>query len=80
MKTMASANVPPATGMFQEAILSRMGAAGANAVCPTWDSLFLVRDEVSGRKSGQIGLTIGMLAGFAILRAGGFDRLKFKIA
>ena len=31
-------------------------------------------------RAGQIGLTIGMLAGFDILRAGGFDRLKFKVA
>ncbi len=80
MKTMASANIPGIASMFQEGIIARMGAAGANAVCPTWDSLFAVRDEISGRKSGQIGLTIGMLAGFDILRAGGFDRLKFKVA
>ena len=80
MKTMASANVPDVTGMFQEGIIARMGAAGANAVCPTWDSMFMIRDEISGRKAGQIGLTIGMLAGFDILRAGGFDRLKFKVA
>ena len=80
MKTMASANVPDVTSMFQEGIIARMGAAGANAVCPTWDSMFMIRDEITGRKSGQIGLTIGMLAGFNILRAGGFDRLKFKVA
>ena len=80
MKTMASANVPAVAGMFQEGIIARMGAAGANAVCPTWDSMFMIRDEISGRKSGQIGLTVGMLAGFDILRAGGFDRLKFKVA
>ena len=80
MKTMASANIPGVTGMFQEGIIARMGAAGANAVCPTWDSMFMIRDEISGRKAGQIGLTIGMLAGFSILRAGGFDRLKFKVA
>ena len=80
MKTMASANVPSPTGMFQEGIIARMGAAGANSICPVWDSLFLVRDEITGRKSGQIGLTIGMLAGFAILRASGFDRLKFKVS
>ena len=79
-KTMASANVPAVAGMFQEGIIARMGAAGANAVCPTWDSMFMIRDEISGRKAGQIGLTIGMLAGFDILRAGGFDRLKFKVA
>ena len=80
MKTMASANIPAVASMFQAGVISRMGAAGANAVCPTWDSLFMVRDEISGRKSGQIGLTIGLLAGFSILRTDGFDRLKFKVA
>ena len=80
MKTMASANIPAVAGMFQEGVLARMGAAGANAVCATWDSMFMIRDEISGRKAGQIGLTIGMLCGFSILRAGGFDRLKFKVA
>ena len=80
MKTMASANIPAVAAMFQEGIIARMGAAGANAVCPTWDGLFMIRDEITGRKSGQIALTIGMLAGFDILRAGGFDRLKFKVA
>ena len=80
MKTMASANIPAVAGMFQEGVLARMGASGANAICPMWDSMFMIRDEISGRKAGQIGLTIGMLAGFDILRAGGFDRLKFKVA
>ena len=80
MKTMASANIPAVASMFQEGVIARVGAAGASAVCPTWDSLFMIRDEISGRKSGQIALTIGMLAGFDILRAGGFDRLKFKVA
>ena len=80
MKTMASANVPAVASMFQEGIIARMGASGANAVCPTWDGLFMIRDEISGRKAGQVGLTVGMLAGFDILRAGGFDRLKFKVA
>ena len=80
MRTMASANIPAVASMFQEGIIARMGASGANAICPTWDSIFMVRDEISGRKSGQIALTIGMLSGFSILRADGFDRLKFKVA
>ena len=80
MKTMASANIPDVAATFQEGIIARMCASGANAVCPTWDSLFMIRDQITGRKSGQIALTIGMLAGFNILRAGGFDRLKFKTA
>ena len=80
MKAMASANIPDVAATFQEGVLARMGAAGANAICPTWDSLFMVRDEITGRKSGQIALTIGMLAGFDILRPAGFARLKYKVA
>ena len=80
MGSMASANIPDVAATFQEGILARTGAAGANAVCPVWDGLFMVRDEISGRKSGQISLTVGMLAGFDILRAAGFERLKFKVA
>ena len=57
-----------------------MGAAGMNAVCPVWSGMFAIRDEISGRKSGQISITLGMLAGFDILRAGGYERLKFKVA
>ena len=51
-----------------------------NAVCPIWDSLYMVRDEVTKRAEGQIGLTLGMLCGFDILRAGAYARLKFKVA
>ena len=80
MKTMASANVPAVASMFQEGVLARMGAAGANAVCPVWSSMFMIRDEISGRKSGQIAITVGMLAGFDVLRADAYQRLKFKVA
>ena len=34
MKTMASANVPAVASMFQEGVLARMGASGANADLP----------------------------------------------
>ena len=78
--SMASANVPDIAATYQEGVLARTGAAGANAVCPIWDGLFMVRDEISGRKSGQISLTVGMLSGFDILRAAGFERLKFKVS
>ena len=80
MRTMASANIPAIAATFQEGILARMGAAGMNSVCPVWDGMFAIRDEISGRKTGQISITIGMLCGFDILRADGYQRLKFKIA
>ena len=77
---MASAHVPAVAATFQDGVLARMGAPGMNSVCPVWDGMFAIRDEITGRKSGQISITIGMLAGFDILRAGGFTRLKFKVA
>ena len=80
MRTMASANIPDVAATFQEGVLARMGAAGMNSVCPVWDGMFAIRDEISGRKSGQISITIGMLCGFDILRADGYQRLKFKVA
>ena len=80
MKTMASANVPAVANMFQEGVLARMGASGANSVCPVWSRMFMIRDEITGRKSGQIAITVGMLAGFDILRADAYARLKFKVA
>ena len=80
MRTMASANIPAVAATFQEGILARMGAAGTNSVCPVWSGMFAIRDEISGRKSGQISITIGMLCGFDILRADGYQRLKFKVA
>lgn len=78
--TMASANIPAPASDFQEGILARLGAAGMNAVCPVWSGMFAIRDEISGKKSGQISITVGMLAAFDILRSGGFERLKFKVA
>ena len=39
MRTMASANIPAVAAMFQEGILARMGAAGANALCPMWSGV-----------------------------------------
>ncbi len=80
MRTMASANIPAIASMFQEGVLARLGAAGMNSVCPVWDGMFAIRDEISGRKSGQISITIGMLCGFDILRADAYQRLKFKVA
>ena len=80
MKTMASANIPAVASMFQEGVLARMGASGTNSVCPVWSSMFMIRDEITGRKSGQIAITVGMLAGFDILRADAYQRLKFKVA
>ena len=82
-KTMASANIPDANGQdIQDGILARVGAAGMNAVAPVWSGLALIKDEVSEtiRKQGQISVTAIMMADFLILRAGGFQRARFKLA
>ena len=83
MKTMASANVPDATNAnIQDGVLAKMGAAGANAICPIWNGVAIIKDEVSTtlRKAGQISVTALMLADFKVLRTGGFQRLRYKIA
>ena len=80
---MASSNVPAAgNDHVQDAILARVGAEGMNAVCPIWSGVALIRDEVSTvlRKQGHISVTAIMLAGFDILRADGFQRMRFQIA
>ena len=82
MKTMASANIPAASSTVQDGVLAKMGAAGANAICPIWNGVAIIKDEVSTtlRKQGQISVTALMLADFKILRAAGFQRLRYKIA
>ena len=78
---MASANIPAAASNIQSGILAKLGAAGAvNAVCPIWEGLRLIRDEVTNAASGQIQITAIALHNFRILRADGFARTKVKIA
>ena len=78
---MASANIPAAASNVQQGILAKLGAADAiNAVCPIWEGLRLIRDEVTNAAKGQIQVTAIALHNFAILRADGFARTKVKIA
>ena len=78
---MASANVPAAASKVQQGILAKLGAADAiNAVCPIWEGMRLIRDEISNAAKGQIAVTAVALHNFAILRADGFVRTKVKIA
>ena len=80
-KTMASASIPDAAAMIQDGVLARVGAQGMNAVCPVWQGIALVKDEVSSslRKSGWISVTAIMMTDFKILRKEGFARMRFKI-
>ena len=78
---MASANIPAAGSNIQSGILAKLGAADAiNAVCPLWEGLRLIRDEVTNAAQGQIQVTAVALHNFRILRADGFARTKVKIA
>ena len=78
---MASANIPAAASNVQQGILAKLGAPDAvNAVCPIWEGLRLIRDEVTNAASGQVQITAIALHNFRILRADGFARTKVKIA
>ena len=79
---MASANITaPTNANNQQGIVAKLGAMGANSVCPVWSGLQLLIDEVSSdlRKAGQISLTYLFLVDFKILRADGFARIAFKL-
>ena len=77
----ASANVPAAASDIQSGILAKMGAAdGMNAVCPIWEGLKLIRDEITNADKGQVQVTAVALHNFAVLRPAGFVRTKLKIA
>ena len=81
---MASANIPDKTNAnVQDGILARLaGDDQMNAVCPVWEGVTVLRDEVSpeAAKKGWIFITAVALYSFRILRAGGFQRLRFKLS
>ena len=79
---MASANIPAAASSIQSGILAKLGAAdsGMNAVCPIWEGLRLIRDEVTQAAAGQIQITAVALHNFKVLRPEGFVRTKLKVA
>ena len=82
-RLMASANVTaPTNANVQQGIVAKLGAMGANSVCPVWSGIQLLVDEVSSdlRKAGQISLTYIMLVDFKILRKAGFSRVTFQVA
>ena len=77
---MASANIPAAAGDVQSGILAKMGGDMAmNAVCPVWEGLRLIRDEVTNAAEGLINVTAVALHNFAVLRPAGFVRTKLKL-
>ena len=79
---MASANIPAAAANVQQGILAKLGAQDGfyNAVCPVWEGLRLIRDEVTQAASGLVQVTAVALHNFKIVRGGGFIRTKVKLA
>lgn len=79
---MASANVPPAASNIQQGVLGKLGAMDGyyNAVCPIWEGLRFIRDELTTAADGQIAVTCVALFNFKVLRASGFARTKLKLA
>ncbi|MYK89159.1 MAG: hypothetical protein F4018_12945 [Acidobacteria bacterium] len=79
---MASANIPAAASNIQQGILAKMGAQDGfyNAVCPVWEGLRLIRDEVTQAASGLVQVTAVALHNFKLVRPDGFVRTKAKLA
>ena len=79
---MASANIPAAASDIQQGILAKLGAQDGfyNAVCPVWEGLRLIRDEVTQAASGLVQVTAVALHNFKIVRPDGFVRTKLKLA
>ena len=78
----ASANIPDKTNAnVQDGILARLaGDDQMNAVCPVWEGVTILRDELTEAAKGWIIITAVALYSFKILRAGGFQRLRFKLS
>ena len=79
---MASANIPDAASNVQQGILAKLGAADGfyNAICPIWEGLRLIRDEITNASSGLVQLTGTALHNFKLVRPAGFVRTKVKLA
>ena len=78
---MASANIPAAASMIQSGILAKLGTTEAiNAVCPVWEGMRLIRDEITDADKGLVAVTAVALHNFKVLRPAGFIRTKVKLA
>lgn len=79
---MASANIPDPASDIQQGILAKLGAMDGfyNAVCPVWEGLRLIRDEVTQAASGLVQVTAVGLHNFRVVRPDGFVRTKVKLA
>ena len=67
---MASANIPAAASDVQQGILAKLGAQDGfyNAVCPVWEGLRLIRDEVTQAAQGLVQITAVALHNFRLVQ------------
>ena len=75
----ASANMAAAASDIATAISYAAGAR-RGFVQPVWRAATVIRDPYSGAASGQVALTVVMLAGAAMVDAAPYQLHKFKVA
>ena len=73
-----SAHVPAPSGNKQNSII-RLGMR-RDMVCPMWEGISLIYDEITGRTKGEISITAVLLFTTKILRAGGFYKQQSQHA
>ena len=69
-----TAHAPAVASNKQNAIIRR--GMRRDAVCPLWEGVKLIPDEITRVKTGEIQLTAVMLFAFKILRADGFVKVE----
>ena len=80
MGFMASANIPAPASNIQQGILAKQGSGAMTAVCPVWEGLRLIRDEVTATAAARINVTAVAFHNFRIIRPAAFVRTKVKVA
>ena len=74
-----SAHVPAVASTRQDSIIAR-AVNMTHAVCPIWENVTLIPDEITLASTGQIKVTAVMLYQFKIVRSAGFVRVRFQTA
>ena len=73
-----SPHLPAASGTpVVQDLLVRLGSR-ADAVSPIWEGITVLVDPYSSKSTGAISLTAILLAGFQVVRAGGFKRIQAR--
>ena len=72
-----SGHVPAYASNRQDAVAIKTGS-GPNAVAPIWNEVQIFQDEYTRAQEGEIRLYGLMLGNFAVLRADGFKRYRFR--